>query len=245
MPPTLILSPRHTDDNQALWRTAVAMGWDVERLPGWRVPEHLRGLAEPILYVEPLLAPVIAPEFGVTLAEPPEDWLPRLPVEYLLRSVRLASLDEARRLTVPTFVKPPNDKSFEARVVATGADFPAWVDSPRVLLSEPVRWEREFRCFVAGRRVAVFSVYLRDGVLQRDAGFASDEAEDAELTDFMSRLLSDPRVELPDAVVIDAGVIAGRGWAVVEANAAWGAGIYGCDPRAALEVIRRSQAKVS
>ena len=30
--------------------------------------------------------------------------------------------------------------------------------------------------------------------------------------------------------MIDAGWIAGKGWAVVEQNAAWGAGIYACDP---------------
>jgi hypothetical protein len=34
------------------------------------------------------------------------------------------------------------------------------------------------------------------------------------------------------------GLIAGRGWAVVEANHCWGAGIYGCDPPAVLEVLR-------
>jgi hypothetical protein len=45
-------------------------------------------------------------------------------------------------------------------------------------------------------------------------------------------------VELPTAVVIDAGVIADRGPAVVEANQASGAGIYGCDPRDVLEAVR-------
>lgn len=30
----------------------------------------------------------------------------------------------------------------------------------------------------------------------------------------------------------------GRGWAVVEQNAAWGSGIYGCDPEEVLEVLR-------
>ncbi|MBV6626222.1 MAG: ATP-grasp domain-containing protein [Rivularia sp. (in: Bacteria)] len=43
-------------------------------------------------------------------------------------------------------------------------------------------------------------------------------------------ILSDNRVEIPSATVIDVGVIKGRGWAVVEQNAAWGAGLYGCNP---------------
>lgn len=47
-------------------------------------------------------------------------------------------------------------------------------------------------------------------------------------------------LDLPRAAVIDVGVIAGRGWAVVEQNAAWGSGIYGCDPQQVLEVLRHA-----
>jgi hypothetical protein len=51
-------------------------------------------------------------------------------------------------------------------------------------------------------------------------------------------LLADPRVELPRTAVLDVGIIADRGWAVVEQNAAWGSGIYGCDPVRVLEVLQ-------
>ena len=54
----------------------------------------------------------------------------------------------------------------------------------------------------------------------------------------MDRLLDDPRVDIPAALVLDAGVIRDVGPAVVEANTASGAGIYGCDPREVLEVLR-------
>ena len=50
-------------------------------------------------------------------------------------------------------------------------------------------------------------------------------------------------LSLPPAVVVDVGRIAGRGWAVVEANAAWGAGIYGCEPEQVLAVLRRATRK--
>jgi ATP-grasp domain, R2K clade family 2 len=43
--PTLILTPRFTDDAQALWRAAIQLGWSVERLTSWRVPEELRAVA--------------------------------------------------------------------------------------------------------------------------------------------------------------------------------------------------------
>lgn len=90
--PTLILTPRHTDDSQALWRAAVRLGWQVERLGGWRIPEHLRSIAEPVLYVEALFGPSMAEQLGLRLLDPPEDWLVRLPWEYRKRNVRLSTL---------------------------------------------------------------------------------------------------------------------------------------------------------
>lgn len=54
----------------------------------------------------------------------------------------------------------------------------------------------------------------------------------------MDRLLDDSRIEIPAALVLDAGVIRDVGPAIVEANAASGSGIYGCDPRDVLDVLR-------
>ena len=56
------------------------------------------------------------------------------------------------------------------------------------------------------------------------------DAEMADAEAFVKRVLADNRVDFPRAVVLDVGVTAGRGWAVVEQNAAWGSGVYGCDP---------------
>jgi hypothetical protein len=33
-------------------------------------------------------------------------------------------------------------------------------------------------------------------------------------------------------VVLDVGVVEGKGWVIVEANAVWGSGLNGCDPSA-------------
>ena len=64
--------------------------------------------------------------------------------------------------------------------------------------------------------------------------------EPAEVTAFVNRVLTDERVDLPRTAVLDVGVIAGRGWAVVEQNSAWGSGLYGCDPAEVLTVLRHS-----
>ena len=37
--PTLLLTPRQTDDTQKLWRACITENWRVERVHNWRVPE--------------------------------------------------------------------------------------------------------------------------------------------------------------------------------------------------------------
>src|SRR5580693_8272286 len=112
--PTLILTPRYTEDAQALWGAAGQLGWNVERLTSWRPPDHLRNVPEPVLYVEALFGPTFAEHFGLKLIDPPEDWLVRAPEQYRKRRVRLTTLGDARSLQEPRFIKPPNDKSFPA-----------------------------------------------------------------------------------------------------------------------------------
>jgi len=241
--PTLILTPRYTDDSQSLWKAASRLGWTVERLTHWRIPEHLRAVQEPVLYGEALFGPTLAEQLGLTLLNPAEDWLTRLPVEYRHREIRLCTLGGARTISTPQFVKPPNDKSFPANVYK-GDELPAEFDDDMpVLVSDVVQWQQEFRCFVLDRTLHTYSIYSRKGELQREAEFFSSPEEDAGLETFIGRLLADSRVDLPRSTVIDVGIIEGRGWACVEQNAAWGAGIYGCDPQRALEVIRHSAVK--
>ena len=238
--PTLILTPRFTEDAQALWQAAGQLGWGVERLTSWRVPEELRSIPEPVLYLEAMFGPILAERFGLRLLEPAIDWLPRLPEEFRKRRVSLTTLRIARQFTEPAFVKPPNDKSFPA-CVYLGTELPDGYDedSP-VLVAEVVAWEKEFRCFILNRELRTLSVYLRSGELQRAQGFAASESELLEAESLVRAILADVRVDLPCATVLDVGIIAGRGWAVVEQNAAWGSGIYGCDPVQVLEVLRHA-----
>jgi len=236
--PTLILTPRFTPDSQALWRAAIKLGWDVERLPSWRIPEHILAAPDPVPYLEGLFAPTLATQFGLRLLEPPVDWLPRLPEEYRKRRVYLTTLGEERVRVEPAFIKPVNDKSFAAKVY-TGKDLPTEYDQDMaVLVSEIVSWEKEFRCFILDRKPRTISIYLRSGELQLEHDFAQSDEERAEAQTFIEGVLADPRIELPRATVIDVGIIKERGWAVVEQNAAWGSGLYGCDPEEVLEVLR-------
>lgn len=238
--PTLILTPRYTEDSQALWRAAIQHGWNVERLAGWRVPDELFSIDEPVLYVESLFGPMLASQFDLRLIEPPIDWLPRLPEEFRKRRIELMKFRDTRVLTNPTFIKPPNDKSFPARIY-TGSELPdGYDDDTPVLAAEIVTWELEFRSFILNRELQTLSLSLRNGELQREQEFFATAAELAAAETFLHGILADSRIELPRAAVLDVGVIPERGWAIVEQNSAWGSGLYGCDPVKVLNTIRHA-----
>jgi ATP-grasp domain, R2K clade family 2 len=229
---TLILSSRYTDDSQMLWRAANKLGWDVERLISWRLPK--KALPNPVVYVESLFAPMIAEQLGITLHEPPDDWLVTLPEKFRKRTIALTTVDEAKELLKngPLFVKPPNDKSFAARVYK---EMPEYVEKD-VLVQEVIGWEKEFRCFCLDKKVLTLSIYWKNGQLMKNENWYATPAELEEAKSFAESVINE--VDTPRAVVIDVGVIKDRGWAVVELNAAWGSGIYGCDPAEVLKVIK-------
>jgi len=241
--PTLVLPPRYTDDSNLMRRAAIEAGWNIERLPGWRAPEWLRD-CEPILYGEPLFAAVVADALGLALLEAPFHWLTTIPGEWLRRDVRFMTLADARH-EGRAFMKPADDKCFVARVYESGSELPdsdVLPDATPVLVSEPVNWSIEFRCFILENQLVTLSPYLRDADLCQagDGSWSATDDEIQQATDFIECVLADDRVDLPPAVVVDVGVIADAGWAVLESNAAWGSGIYGCDPTKVLNVIRRA-----
>jgi len=241
---TLLLSARHTPDNQLLWQAAVRRGWNVERLRGIRVPPLAD--EEIVIYVEALYGPTVAHALSRKLVEPDRDFLPRLPWEYRQRDIALSTFAAAQQLTEPRFLKPPNDKSFPARVYASGRELPEFPapDDP-VLIADPVTFEVEFRCFVREGKVVTWSPYLLRGELVTFDQAESLAREGERAKNFAQTVLNDPRVSVPQAVVLDVGPLSTGAWAVVEANAAWGSGIYHCDPNEVLETLRVAVTRVS
>jgi hypothetical protein len=243
--PILILPPRYIPDSLALADAAMHARWDVERLHSWRVPDWLKGRGDVVLYGEPLFAAAVAKDLGVTLLEPPLHWLAEIREEYRRRKISFTTLADARKRLEPTFVKPADDKCFVAKVFASGRELPGETVLPGitpVLVAEPVKWTVEFRCFVLQRKILTLSPYLRQGELAQaaDGSWPAPTSDTDEALTFAETVLADSTVHLPPAVALDVGIIENRGWAVIEANAPWGSGIYGCDPSEVLRVAERS-----
>jgi hypothetical protein len=95
----------------------------------------------------------------------------------------------------------------------------------QVLVSEIVEFTAEARVFLLDGRVETCAVY-------------EGEAEVKEAVAFVSAFAEANR--LPKTCVIDVGYQLSKGWALVEANATWGAGLNGCDPLGVARCIAKA-----
>ncbi|WP_244872316.1 ATP-grasp domain-containing protein [Catellatospora sp. TT07R-123] len=240
----LVLAPRVTESGLAYADAARRRGMRVETLREWRVPAELAQAEGTHLYAGPLFADAVGAELGLGLLEPDQDWLARLPREVTRRGIVFTTLAHARGLRRAAFVKPPDDKSFPAKVYRDGTALPgpdvADGDSP-VLVSDVVLFLAEFRLFVLDGTVVAATRYAVAG----EVDAAADDPRCAEAIEFAAALFTPGMPALPSAVVVDVGLLAdpetGRPeWAVIEANAAWASGHYAADPDRALETVLRS-----
>lgn len=230
--PSLFLSPRYTPDSRLMRDAALAAGWQVERMGTWKIPD-ITPSRPVVVYGETLFCRYLAEHFGIVLTDPGDLFLPELPQELRKREVRCTTAGEARAERNRCFIKPVNDKTFRASVFENGSFLPETVaDTEIVLVSEPVVFTCEFRFFMHNGKACTGSLYSRYGELAEENNATPDEFENAR------QMAETAAVHLTGAVVIDTGHIEGRGWAVVEANPAWGSGLYHCDAAEALEVIK-------
>ena len=107
-----------------------------------------------------------------------------------------------------------------------------------ILVSEPVEWTSEFRCFIRNGQVAAWSPYLSFGRPVWKPGAASTIP--ASLAAFCERLLDRMHRSLPPAFVVDVGVLESGHWAIVEFNPAWCSGILGAEVGGVLKAVERS-----
>jgi len=187
-------------------------------------------------YGGPKIGGRVAAQDHIGLLEPPDLWLPELPQECRGRSVKAMTLAEAWRLGEKSFVKPPSDKGFDARVYADGGDLrkatrdlgPGTV----VLVSDVVEFAEEFRLFMLDGEVRAGCRYARWGRLDPLPS----------VPDRVRSFVKELPETLPSAVVVDVGLLGERAGpvAVVEANMAWFAQPYMADIGGVLDVVLRA-----
>jgi ATP-grasp domain, R2K clade family 2 len=169
---------------------------------------------------------VLQQKLGLTLCSPSDELLLRVPSEFLKRPITRHGLGESAKIKFPLFVKPVVPKQFRGTVYESSAELAAECSglSPdtAIFVSELVVFSAEARAFVLDERVLDVAVYEGNGQALEAGAFVTD----------LTRALS-----LPATVVVDVGFIDGRGWAVIEFNAAWGAGLNGCDAEKVLPAI--------
>jgi hypothetical protein len=174
---------------------------------------------------------VLQQKLGFPLCSPDDGLMLRVPPEFLRCQLRQLTLGEVLGSSFPVFVKPTMPKQFRGAVYRSaeeiGQECRGLKPETPVFVAEVVSFTAEVRCFVLEGRVLDAAVY-------------EGNADLAEAVAFVAALIS--AMELPRIVVVDVGFIVGRGWAVIEFNAAWGAGLNGCDPEKVLPAILAASA---
>jgi hypothetical protein len=242
--PTLILSTWRLPAAEALAGAARRLGWrafGLDRTPAARID------APTVYYGGSDVADQVAERFDLALLEPPFDLLARTPYALRLRSVEFTHYNQLRPFDSPTFVKPADvrrrafDAGLYTDVRAARLEAPLDPGMP-VLLSEPVEWLEEHRCFILDGRLVASSPYLQFGRPSWSRFNARDGAAPLPegAREVCGRLLSTTDIPLPPAFVVDVGLVRDRGWAVVEYNPAWCSSLLGGDPVAVLPVLERA-----
>lgn len=224
----------------ALHFAAETLGWEGYPAPsGWRLPDDLIAQKpQGIPYGSQIFCEVIAQQLNWKLLANEFSWLAELPYRFVQRQIRFMDLSSARKLTTENFIKPADDKCFDAKVYKPGAFNPPEVLDPHTpcLVSEPVEFVKEYRFFVGNSQVLTGCTYLDEGQLVGIDNRYEDDLGDAQkfcqtVVDYFGSVNA----------VIDVGVIKDRGLAVVETNPIWASGIYRCDP---IEVLKAMEGSV-
>jgi hypothetical protein len=244
--PSLIVSSRYSTDSQALREIAQYLGWDTLRLDGRRIPDWFDPPDDQnALFFTSPLAFEIAEQLSCTMLGCPPDWTVKLPTEFLMRELRQMTLGQALELPGKSFVKHSVSKAFPSTIYSSAALADAASNvAPNALVhvGEPVEWSVEYRCFVIDRKIVAISPYKRYGEIINDhsnlLGATQTEIENARR--MAESLFNSSIVACPPGFVLDVGFIEGRGWAVVECNECWAAGIYACDPVGVLDTLLRA-----
>lgn len=212
----LLISDKPDVERDALAEAFAQGGGEVHRLGRFWDPPVFEP-ATVCVYGADSFCLVLQQKIGFALCSPADDLLLRVPPRCLHREIAQGTLAEAMA-ALPAFVKPVTPKQFRGVVYGSTEELEeecrGLAPDTAVMVAEPVKLTAEVRSFVLDGRVLDAAVYEGEGVVGDAIAFIGEVVQ---------------AVKLPRTVVVDVGFVAGRGWAVIEFNAAWGAGLNGCD----------------
>ncbi|TZF95237.1 DUF4343 domain-containing protein [Chryseobacterium panacisoli] len=235
----IALSPMYTEDSNNLKKASLNSSYELSRFNAkWNVPEEFRQDVIGV-YGEDIYAEIVAEQCNLTLTKPDDDWLSKISEEFTKRKIVYGRLkDFVHEENI--FIKCSDFKSFKAGVFDKVTDikgFETLDPESMVFTSEVVEWELEVRCFVFNNEIKTYSSYWRNDSFDTNE---LSKKEKKDLFQFFESFIQKYSSTLPTGIVLDFGIIKGKGWALIEANPGWCSGLYACDAEKALEVIVNS-----
>lgn len=235
----IALSPMYTEDSNNLKKASLNSAYELSRFNAkWSVPEEFRQDVIAV-YGEDIYAEIVAEQCQLTLLKPADDWLNHVDEDFTQRKISYGQLKDFL-LEENIFIKCSDFKTFKAGVYQKVSDikgFDSLDPQIAVFTSEVVEWELEVRCFVLNNKIKTYSFYWRSNAFNTNE---LSEKEKKDMFSFFEFFIQNYSSTLPAAIVLDFGIIKGKGWALIEANPAWCSGLYACDAKKALEVIVKS-----
>lgn len=235
----IALSPIYTEDSNNLKKASLNSPYELNRFNAkWNVPEEFR--ADVIaVYGEDIYSEIVAEQCNLTLTKPDDNWLAGISEKFTKRKISYTQLKNVVHKE-NIFIKCSDFKSFKAGVFDKVTDIKGFDSldlNSTVFTSEVVEWELEVRCFVLNNEIKTHSTYWRNNSFNTNL---LSETERNDMFEFFKSFIKQYSSTLPNAIVLDFGIIKEKGWALIEANPAWCSGLYACDAEKALEVIVES-----
>lgn len=231
---TLLIPDKADSERDAVADAWSGKGGEVLQIAKFWNPPALDG-KEIRVYGSNMFCLILAEKLGLKLISPEDDLLIRIDRDWVKRRIDIITLSEAGNLLFPAFIKPVVPKLFKAGVykdlTALETECAQLELTTPVYVSEIVTITTEARSFIHKGKVVAVSIYEGNG-------------NPMEAKDFINRFLDSNKSLVPDSFVLDAGFIRGRGWAVIEANAAWGAGLNGCAATEAVWSIANASKRI-
>jgi hypothetical protein len=235
----LIITPNNEESSNSVEVYARQLGWAVHKAsPTGRIPAILQGLPGTV-YGEPIFCEIVAAQMGWHLHKNDIHWITTLPKPFVKRNIVVSDVKFARTIRTPKFIAPIDCGLFVPKVYQSGSDLPVVhsIEDSKVIISDIVDFRSEYRAFIKGREVVAVccTKYLKRATRQVNWNEHGDV-----VATFVNSLLRDRDVACAPGTVIDVGMTYSGSMLIIKSSPAWTTKLHGCEPAAALDVMRDS-----